>query len=360
MKRSKVKYLRDARAIAVAWGAAVYDKRGMREKQLQPVHEAMLRPDFPKKTPFGWPKEDVLAWGTSHLELSKDRRTITRVEGREAKVEGVNSEPGSPQREFGFEEKLTRFSPDYQKRLIGLYDKWLNPNSLLNKSLTQSEKGELEKAGLIVAVVPETEGDGITGGVRGVANYIRNNFPGVVCNHMDISRWMRGEYLPSGCTENFPGPDERGAYPKTLVHPWVDSFLKKTATGQALNLEDPRQALELLELETKREEFRVWKQEHSDKYLLKETATRTGSTIGTVARNTAREAIEKSLPKRFANNFEAALEAGGLKMDKAGVEKLKLMLLERLREDCMAAFDDWQKQFTGQLGELTVRMMKIQ
>jgi len=185
MKRSKVKYLRDARAIAVAWGAAVYDKRGMREKQLQPVHEAMLRSDFPKKTPFGWPKEDVLAWGTSHLELSKDRRTITRVEGREAKVEGVNSEPGSPQREFGFEEKLTRFSPDYQKRLIGLYDKWLNPNSLLNKSLTQSEKGELEKAGLIVAVAPETEGDGITGGVRGVANHIRNNFPGVVCNHME-------------------------------------------------------------------------------------------------------------------------------------------------------------------------------
>ena len=349
--KPSTRYLRDARAIASAWGVNVYaGKRGMREKQLQPVRAALLLPDFPKKAKSGWPKDEVLAWGLSHMELSKDRRAITLVKGQGSRAEsmaGKETSGAEPrQREFGFEEKLTRFSPDYQKRLIGLYDKWLNPNSVMDKSLTRAEHVELERAGLIETVETETEGDDITGGVRGVANHIRNNFPGIVCNHMDISRWMRGDYLPPGCTENFPGPNERGAYPKLLVHSWVERYLKKTAAGQSLPFtEDPRQALELLELETKREEFRVWKQEHSDKYLLTETANRTGSAIGSVARNSTREAIEKQAPKRFLAGLAEIIPD----------EKIRLRLGEKLRADCATAFNEWQSQFTGRLAELMQR-----
>lgn len=339
----KGRFCRNARAIAAAWGLSVLNQRHRRELQLVPVIAATRRPDFPKKQKPGWLRSEVVAWGMVHVKVSKDKRTITLVEG----MAGKETAGGQPrQREFGFEEKLTRFSPDYQKRLIGLYDKWLNPNSVLDKSLTRSEHVELERAGLIETVDPEIEGDFFTGGVRGVANHIRNNFPGVICNHMDISRWLRGNYLPPGCTENFPGPNERGAYSQMLVHPWVERYLKKTATGLSLPLtEDPRQALELLELETKREEFRVWKQEHSDKYLLTETANRTGAAIGTVARNSTREAVEKQLPKRFLSGLAEIVPAEGVRLN----------LGKKLRSDCATVFNEWQSQFTGRLVELMQR-----
>ena len=73
---AKRSYCRDARAIAAAWGATVYDKRGMRAKQLVPVHDAMQRPDFPSKTKLGWLRDEVVAWGAGHIELSKDRRSF--------------------------------------------------------------------------------------------------------------------------------------------------------------------------------------------------------------------------------------------------------------------------------------------
>ena len=334
--------------MASAWDVAVYNQRIQRARQLAPVKDAMLRPDFPHKQKNGWwLRDEIVAWGMSHIQLSKDRRNFKIVDSPKSGP-GIPQSPAAEnfQHEFGFEEKLVRFAPDYQKRLLGLYDKWLYPNSQLAKALTAAEKTELERSGLIATASPEAAGDAITGGMRGVANHIRNNFPGVVCTHTDIHHWSHGEYLPMGCTENFPGANERGAYLKSKVHPWVERYLKKHDAGQNLPMkEDPRQELEILELQRKREEFRVWQQEHSDKYLLKETARRTGTAIGSVAVNVTREAIEKLLPKRFLSNISQFLPD----------DAQRIKLAEKLRADCIITFTEWQSQFTGRLAELMQR-----
>lgn len=107
------------------------------------------------------------------------------------------------------------------------------------------EINELVAAGLIPKVETEvlgpTEGDAeparlLGGGVRGVANFIRQNFPWVACDHMTVQRWKRGEYLPAGCTENFPPPDEAGRWERAAVEDWVRRYLPANPVGQALPL----------------------------------------------------------------------------------------------------------------------------
>jgi hypothetical protein len=72
----------------------------------------------------------------------------------------------------------------------------------------------------------------VTGGVRGVAGYINNNFSGVKVSHMSIHNWIKGVTLPPGCRENFPCAEAGGSnrWKRDEVDSWVNRYLKPSAT----------------------------------------------------------------------------------------------------------------------------------
>ena len=236
-KRPATKYCKSAAAIAVAWGAAVYDKSGMRKKQLQPVHAALLLPDFPKKTPFGWPKDKIVTWGLSHIQLSKDRRMMTlvkKVHSPESAVQSPNGGTGESPVPASSEDQVTlaereailaRFPPDYQTRYRGLYEKWRNPNSQADKALTGKEYDELIGIGLVKKF----------GGASGTGK------PGPVelpeyCSQSEFARLMSELYnvpvypmMVSNAInkEGMPGKMSNQSLKMSLAHPWWEEHKVK-------------------------------------------------------------------------------------------------------------------------------------
>src|ERR1017187_6776464 len=198
------KFCRDARAIASAWGAEVYVARGLRAQQLAPVLAAMARADFPRKTTKparGWKYDEIAAWGK--INVAAEGRMI------------IISEPVAP----GVADGDGKPPPDkLEADKIRKQSIWLR--------YTKGQRVSIEDKRFAGIQDNDTApGDIIGGGQEGVAEYIRNNFPGCVCNKMDISRWMRGLHLPMGCTENFPPPPLSGRHKKSIVGSWVEKYL---------------------------------------------------------------------------------------------------------------------------------------
>ena len=251
IKPSTTKFLRDARAIAKAWGVAIYDKRKMRAMQLEPVHAAMrlweedgrskmedgkksIHPPsstlHPRRAPNGWPKEEVVTWGLSHMELNKDRRTLTlvkKVRSPESTVQSPNGGAGEPPATSSPEDQVTlaereailaRFPADYQTRYRGLYEKWRNPNSQVDKALTGKEYEELIAVGLVKKF----------GGVKGIGK------PGPVelpeyCSQSEFARLMSELYnvpvypmmVSRAITEEgMLGKMSNQSLKMSLAHPW--------------------------------------------------------------------------------------------------------------------------------------------
>ena len=65
--------------IARAWGCRVYEPRmtGKLKRQLAPVVAAMAREDFPKAVKGRRQRDEIVAWGSAFVTLSKDKRKIT-------------------------------------------------------------------------------------------------------------------------------------------------------------------------------------------------------------------------------------------------------------------------------------------
>jgi hypothetical protein len=98
--------------------------------------------------------------------------------------------------------------------------------------------------------------------------------------------------------------------------------------------------------EMKAEQLR---KETSGLYTLTEIHERTLTAAGIEARNSAREAIEKKLPKRFSSGLQL------LVTDPALLSKI----MEKLRADCVDVFRDWQLQTTASIENMIIQSRPV-
>jgi len=169
-----------------------------------------------------------------------------------------------------FEEKIKKYSKDWQVRYTTLFGKWLEGKA------NRDDKKELELAGLIVADIRVEESDTILGGLDGAADFINLEYGerGIHVNQMDISRWQTGKFLPSlakTTKESFPASHRSGRRSKALVRTWVEKYLLPTA-GQdggetSIAPIDYEREQKRINFERSRDEFDLWKQRTSGKFM---------------------------------------------------------------------------------------------
>lgn len=330
MTDRRSKFCRDARAIAAAWGAHVYAQRGQRARQLAPVLAAAARPDFPAKQKRGWLRSDVETWGRTNVAAEGRIIIISELSSAD-QANGANGNGRQPN-------LIPQDKTEADK--IRKQSIWLR--------YTKGQRVSAEDKRF--AGIPDSDGSGpgdiIGGGQEGVAEYIRNNYPGCVCNKMDISRWMRGLHLPSGCTENFPPSPLSYRHKKSLIQPWVEKYLVKTSAPGELPLRlDYRSEKERLDFERSQEEFKLWRQEHDNKYMLVDDHERTLAAAGQTVKLATRETMEVQLPKILAGEMAALLK-------ESVPERLLEKLNELVRFTCRRRFDDWQIEVVQRLAAL--------
>ena len=276
------RFCRNVRAIAGAWGCDVLKQRVRRYDQLAPVRAAVLRPDFPKKTKSGWPCAEVVAWATQHVQLSKDKRTFTLVENQPPPPDPA--QPGVVA-EGDLFLKLTpeELAAQQKRRLDYFEDIHLHPGERLAPSglsflrLSGRERDDLRASrpwlfqnAPVESPAAVDGGDEFTGGVEAVAAYIQMKFPGVICNKTDISRWQHMKFLPDGCTEQFPPSHDSGRNSKRKIDAWIVKYKKPSGTEQNLpgvdNTDYEREQKKLNFIRAQ-EEFKVWQQGNSNKFM---------------------------------------------------------------------------------------------
>ena len=282
--------------IARAWGCRVYEKGGLQKKQLAPVIAVLAREDFPKAVRGRRQRDEVVAWGSAFVTLSKDKRKITIADYSEAASRNREELPGAkkpadtilplPQKTLA--EKLKPFSPDYQKRVLNIYQLYL-----IGKD-TRDQRKELEQWGIIDKLLDgEAEvgqkasakagDDDIYGGQKAVANFINGKYAGRIhtdsgfVSKMTISNWQRGEWLPELAKKHndfFPAPHESNRYSKRSVSRWMEAYaLKGTESqpslpGAAVAPMDTEEAIRLKRLEFLTREVDIYKQSTDKKYIL--------------------------------------------------------------------------------------------
>ncbi len=180
----------------------------------------------------------------------------------------------------------------------------------------------------------------IHGGQRGIAAWITKEFPSVVPSQMSISHWLTGKHLPKGCTENYP-PPQNGKYLKSAGRPWVQRYLVPL-NGSTSYIASPaeRQAAaeaRLAEIDLEERERKMAKD-----WMLASSHEFTMASVGTVARNTVRDTLEKLLPSEMER---ALTELVADPVTRAAV-------LARLRVVSAAATDEWQATFCRRLASL--------
>jgi hypothetical protein len=343
-------YLRDAKAVALAIGLKLYDpsKRKMLADQMEAVRlimqvrEGVTFREFPKsvKTKGGtmWPRAEVVAWAEANLKLSKDKRTFDlkpaaeKAESGKRKPEGANAEPIT---ELEVQAKIRHFPPDYQKRLLGLYSKWLNPTD--GKSLTRDEKKELIQAGIIQEAFQGKAGPVDVPDYCSQSEFARlaSELYNVPVYPMQVSRAIN--------EEGMPGRMSNQSIKTSLALPWWEQNKVRKEIGDQGNLFSRTAAaeLEIKEANARRARMEADEVERatSNKWVLAEVHERTLTAAGIEARNTARDAFERNLPKVFASGLDAVLQ--NLKPETGN---LKDALLAKLRTDCVSVFNAWQAQ----------------
>lgn len=174
-RQSAIGHVRDAEGIGKAWGIAFYDqntKRKIRMEQLAAIKAVMERADFPKPVKSrGYPRGAVVQYGMEHIKFDAKARGFEWVEKiqddagkhRTSNIEHRTSKDELPEQDSPAgdaessivvslaerEAILSQFPADYQMRYRGLYEKWKNPNSAVDKALTSKEYDELVDIGLV-------------------------------------------------------------------------------------------------------------------------------------------------------------------------------------------------------------------
>lgn len=239
-----------------------------------------------------------------------------------------------------------------QIRLSALYQKYLKCNT------KDKENAELEAWGLIEIVTKKEDenSDIISGGVRGVADWIADEWPKVTISYRMIHRWIRGEHLPAGCTENYP-PSRKGFYLKSAGRPWVEKYLLNRLANDELPLQiltnsERVTAAEADMAEMKRDDMR---RRMDREWMLTSWAEYTMVSIGALAKNTVRDAIEKTfmadieqvLVQTVTNPEERAAAIAKIHAAAAGTtdawQKTFCRKLEKLCEECQTNSEEEKK-----------------
>lgn len=370
-KKPEATWLRDIEAIAAAMGLRLYDQRPKRLAQLAALRALTEAARFPAKDKAKgyWPREAVGAWLAERVEVAKGKREFTvkseirsqesgakkaKLTDSEAQRKAVSQEPELPAQpnapgELNLELMPEDIAAQKKRRLDYLQDIYLNPGQRLSPSggsflrLSAREEDELLrerpwlKAPESQEIQAENGNENIGSSLQSVANWIRNNFPGTVCNKVDISRWLHGEYLPAGCRENFPPPDEGNRYKASLTRAWVERYLVKPATGQNLPMVvDDRARKEKADADVAEMEAEELRRSLDKKWILREQALATGVAVVARLHKMVKAEDERNLPKLrrerlLALGVDAAVVA---KFSEWDVEQAKA-LTDR-REEAMA------------------------
>ena len=350
-KTKKVKS--GAAAVARALGILLFTQDGKRKAQIDGIREKILAAkDFPPKVRGMHDRAAVIAWGASRLKLIKKDGKVRFFEVMPKVEIGDLPEQKKPVDGNLFGEMTPEEIEQANRQR-------LQKNLMIHlgkipafQPLRQFEVAELVANKLIpkTAMEDNVSGEDITGGFRGVANYINNNFSGVIISHTSIHNWCRGMTLSDGCRENFPSPSASGSnrWKKDEVDAWVLKYLKPSGVQPGLpgapRVDDisRQQKADADIAEMKADQLR---KETSGLYTLTEIHERTLTSAGIEARNAAREAIEKKLPKRFSSGLELIIS------DASVLGKI----MEKLREDCVVVFADWQRQTMAAIDSMIVQ-----
>jgi hypothetical protein len=274
-KSSSSKFIKDKRGLLAACGVKPLAQRNRFAKQIEMVNDWIAGKNLPAGCPplplkekknGCWLRGKVEKWNAARqtLKIEPPRHQGTKgkaVSGVTPKTAPVTD--ALPIQENMADDRELFDSPEeqYKRRLQFNLDIYLNPDKHRNPmtgaviKLKDSEVKELRDAGMLPRLEREEAHEQIGGGLRGVSGYIRNHFKGTVCSHTDIKNWCRGDYLPGGCKENFPAPDDGGRFLRSTVDPWVEKHLVKRSALQALDF-DPIHERELHE--RAKREFEDW------------------------------------------------------------------------------------------------------
>ena len=268
-KTPSARFLRDARAIARAWGCAVLEQRNRRQEQLAPVRAACGREDFPKKQARGWLRDEVMALGAAWVEVSKDKRTIKIKEHPTPNSElrtpnsGNGDLPIQPEDLNGGQKSLFNFTTEELRAAHILALKRIYAEG--TRRLSPEEKRMIG-----VQVTDDDEGtDEIGGGHEGIAEAIRREFK-VECHKSYVSDWLKGKRYPCPGSPPMPASHRSGFHKKSLVFPWYRQHVLKTDTGMDLPLHnaDHRSRREKAEADMAEMAAELKRRESNNKWML--------------------------------------------------------------------------------------------
>lgn len=323
-KKPEATWLRDIEAIAAAMGLRLYDQRPKRLAQVSAIRALTETAGFPAKDKAKgyWPRAAVGAWLAERVEVAKGKREFALKSGTrsqepgakkakltdsDAQRQAVGQQPPLPvQANPAAEGDLFLDESPAQKmerRLDLLEDKYFFPEKYPESKIAKFEIDELKRERphlwqREVAAGGDGGNENIGSSLQSVANWIRNNFPGTVCNKVDISRWLHGEYLPAGCRENFPPPDEGNRYKASLTRAWVEKYLVKPATGQNLPMVvDDRARKEKADADVAEMEAEELRRSLDKKWILREQAMATGVAVVARLHKMVKAEEERNLPK---------------------------------------------------------------
>lgn len=355
MPKAESKYVRDPAGVAAVCGIKLPAQRLRRQALLEQVRAWVATPEFPRKEANGfWLRAAVAAWAAARVKnvggqwklvatLPKPKPALP-MELPPAPVPATGelfSDPTDPLRErIEYLRKLYLFPEQFPERKISKFE-----IDELRGHCPELWKPAATGAG----AAAETSGTNLSGGVRGVANYIRNNFAGVICDHMSISRWLRGEYLPPGCRENFPPADAGNRYKRDLVDAWVARYLVPRAVGQslALNIVEERERAELEGMEHQRWAREQERHALDQNYIRVDAMRGWARALGRMVFTTIDRA-EKTEPRRFA-------ELAGIRALEA---EARTALLDEFRAWQAAAHERVKAEIARGAAELEARVGK--
>lgn len=323
--------MRDIEAIAAAMGLRLYDQRPKRLAQLSAIRALTETAGFPAKDKAKgyWPRAAVGAWLAERVEVAKGKREFsvkaesTRLreaparQGKRLTDSEAQTKAESGKRKAETPELPNQESPaaegdlfldespaqKMERRLDLLEDKYFFPEKYPESKIAKFEIDELKRERPHLwqreaAAGGDGGNENIGSSLQSVANWIRNNFPGTVCNKVDISRWLHGEYLPAGCRENFPPPDEGNRYKASLTRAWVEKYLVKPATGQNLPMVvDDRARKEKADADVAEMEAEELRRSLDKKWILREQALATGVAVVARLHKMVKAEEERNLPK---------------------------------------------------------------
>ena len=250
----------------------------------------------------------------------------------------MNPTPPTPSEQ---EKILARYSADKQRRLVGLYNKWLDPE---NFSLKDSELKELLRTGMV-----KDESKKV-GAVEIPKECNQSEFAelvtelyGVPVDKMAISRVI--------AKEGMPGRQKNGGIKTAAALKWWETHKASKGTDGGLfqRAQEAEMNRKIDEAKRARRELELFEQANSDRYLPRDQVEK--FILGLARSNSVAftQGIEKDQHRHFCADLES------IPMP----DELRLQIREAHLKRCRQTNDDLQRKF-GQQGERMIAPEKEQ